>query len=192
MAAASKKTSVDEIADMIGRAVGHSRAVELVIAAAAHVGCEGPDFHPIEVMKILSELGNGTGIVAIAARFAQSRNSINTPPQATQTPAVSIRPRESIPAREVIEPREIRPTERQSRTAFTLDNIADKLAPTLGREKANSIVTRTATKLSLGHSLDITGVMAILESIAKEPGLTGVAARFAKVALLLDTGDTRK
>jgi hypothetical protein len=66
------------------------------------------------------------------------------------------------------------------------NDLIDKLASSVGIDKANEVVDHTATRLGLGAGeLDRDGVLKLLEALAQEPGLVGTVARFMKVRVIL-------
>jgi hypothetical protein len=58
--------------------------------------------------------------------------------------------------------------------------IASMLARSLGAEKSASAVEEAALQLGLLTNLDRQQALRVLELIAQQPGLVGIAARFAK------------
>jgi hypothetical protein len=68
--------------------------------------------------------------------------------------------------------------------------LAALLSQNLGMEKALDLVGSAAKELSIGAELSMEQGLEILERIAVQPGLVGIAARFAKSRVLLRWGDT--
>lgn len=68
--------------------------------------------------------------------------------------------------------------------------LAALLSQNLGMEKALELVTAAAKELSFGAELTMEQGLEILERIAVQPGLVGIAARFAKSRVLLRWGST--
>jgi hypothetical protein len=66
--------------------------------------------------------------------------------------------------------------------------LASLLSANLGSEKANELVGIAAGELQLGDPLTTTQCLDVLERIAGQPGLVGIAARFAKSRVLLRWG----
>lgn len=54
------------------------------------------------------------------------------------------------------------------------------LSRSLGEEVAAAAVRRVADSLRLGSELTLPEALLVLETMANEPGLTGIAARFTK------------
>ena len=67
-----------------------------------------------------------------------------------------------------------------SPTTYDHDAVARMLAQSLGQQKAAEVVRAAAGKLGMGERLEHAQVTALLEHVAHEPGIVGVAARFAK------------
>lgn len=63
--------------------------------------------------------------------------------------------------------------------------LAGLLSQNIGIEKASDLVSSAANELSFGDKLTVHEGLAILERIAEQPGLVGIAARFAKSRVLL-------
>lgn len=68
--------------------------------------------------------------------------------------------------------------------------LAALLSQNLGMEKALDLVGVAAKELSFGAELTMEQCLEILERIAVQPGLVGIAARFAKSRVLLRWGNT--
>lgn len=66
--------------------------------------------------------------------------------------------------------------------------LAALLSQNLGMEKALDLVGAAARDLSYGSELSMEQGLEILERIAVQPGLVGIAARFAKSRVLLRWG----
>lgn len=65
-------------------------------------------------------------------------------------------------------------------------DLAALIAPNVGNEKASSAVDAAVRKLGYqATGLNQDQALSVLETIAQEPGLVGIAARFAKSRLHL-------
>jgi hypothetical protein len=62
----------------------------------------------------------------------------------------------------------------------TRSDVAAMLSRSLGEEAAAIAVGKVAQSLGLGHEFSRDAAMRVLEVLANEPGLVGVAARFSK------------
>lgn len=72
---------------------------------------------------------------------------------------------------------------------FTERELAEHLASALGETKALEVVRAAVGALGLpGDALDREQAFAVLDTIAKQPGLVGVTARFVKSRLILSHG----
>jgi hypothetical protein len=58
--------------------------------------------------------------------------------------------------------------------------LADMLGRSLGNDKAAATVALAAQQLGLGMHLNRHEALNVLEHIAQQPGIVGIAARFAK------------
>jgi hypothetical protein len=64
--------------------------------------------------------------------------------------------------------------------------LVKQLAASLGYEKAEEVLTSTASQLGIAADpLNKTETLEILDQMLKTPGLVGVVARFVKVRVLL-------
>ena len=63
--------------------------------------------------------------------------------------------------------------------------LASLLSQNLGTEKAQELVGVAAQELGFGDPLSTPCCLEVLERIAAQPGLVGIAARFAKSKVLL-------
>jgi hypothetical protein len=66
--------------------------------------------------------------------------------------------------------------------------LASMLSHNLGIEKAKELIGETADQLGLPDELTNEQCLEVLEKIAAQPGLVGIAARFAKSRVLLRWG----
>jgi hypothetical protein len=64
-------------------------------------------------------------------------------------------------------------------------HLAELLAPTLGWEKSSEVVESAAIRLGLspGRALRVDQALAVLDELARTPGMVGIAARFARSRL---------
>lgn len=68
--------------------------------------------------------------------------------------------------------------------SITTARIAELLAPTLGLEKSSEVAEAAAAKLGFSTgSLTMAQTTAILDDLARTPGMVGIAARFARTRL---------
>jgi hypothetical protein len=58
--------------------------------------------------------------------------------------------------------------------------LVEMLGHSLGAEVAEAAVQRAARELSLGPRISRAQALMVLEVVAQEPGIVGIAARFAK------------
>ena len=58
--------------------------------------------------------------------------------------------------------------------------LADMLGRSLGADKARETVNAAATQLGIGEDLQRDEALRLLERVAQQPGIIGIAARFAK------------
>lgn len=65
-------------------------------------------------------------------------------------------------------------------TTKTRADVTAMLSRSLGEEVAAAAVVRVAEAMGLGNELSVDAAMRVLETLANEPGLVGIAARFSK------------
>ena len=67
------------------------------------------------------------------------------------------------------------------------------LAGSLGREAADAMVVKVCRELGLDTThFTVESALQVCERIAQEPGLVGIAGRFAKMKLILAWGAPKK
>jgi hypothetical protein len=122
-----------------------------------------------QVIAVLDALAAAGQLVGLAARYAKLRLDRFTPrPFAAQSaPPIATRPVSSRPSP-------------------MTDELFALLAPSVGEEKAREAIAQTASSLHL-PSTDLTRAhaLAIMEELAKSPGLLGVAARLGMARFVL-------
>jgi len=73
------------------------------------------------------------------------------------------------------------------------ESFVGYLAGSLGREAADGIVVKTCRELKLDPTrFTVESALQVCELIAQEPGLVGIAGRFAKMKLILAWGAPKK
>jgi hypothetical protein len=70
-------------------------------------------------------------------------------------------------------------------TGHSYAELAALLSQNLGTEKATELVVHAAKELTFSEPLSTSQCLEVLERIAAQPGLVGIAARFAKSRVLL-------
>lgn len=154
-----------EIALLLASAVGEEKSAEIVIGAARALGFSGKTFTIPETKAIFERLAEAEGLVGVAARLAIRRGDLDV--LVATTP--SGRHRIDTPPR-----------------AARVD-VAARLAPSLGEEKARDAVETAAKRLGLDpRRLGRDDALAVLDELAKEEGIVGVVARFAKERFVLE------
>lgn len=180
--------SKHEIVALLSPALGVEKS-DQVVSAAIDVLELVPDALTIDdVRRILDALGRGTGLVAIAARLSRHR-----------APLLSEREDEADPFEADPPPREeSRQAGRSSTPAdprsVTLhqDELVALLTPTLGHDKARTLVRETASALgNMPPVLSMGQASRILDRLSSSEGIVGAAASFAKVRLLLRAGSRK-
>jgi len=76
---------------------------------------------------------------------------------------------------------------------YSRDAFVHYLEGSLGRDAANSVVVSVCRELRLNpNQFTLETGLQVCERIAQEPGLVGIAGRFAKMKLILEWGGTKK
>ena len=164
MADAGRTIAKGELTRLLASALGREKGDELVSAAAHALGFPGPAYSPEEARAIFAHLATIDGLIGVIARFALSRGEVDA--LAEHAPPSSGEEVEAAPAE-------------------TID-LLPLLAPALGTEKARDATTAAAHRLGLdARSLSREQAMAVLDELAREGGIVGVVARFARSRLVL-------
>ncbi|MEO8876317.1 MAG: hypothetical protein ABI461_12080 [Polyangiaceae bacterium] len=79
------------------------------------------------------------------------------------------------------------PPSRSPTGPLSVEEIVAFFMSSVGEEKARDVVHAAVVQLHLAHklTLDRTDALALLDHLAADPGIVGVAARFAKARTLL-------
>lgn len=171
MADTARRITRDELARLLASALGQEKADEVVTSAAHALGFAGSSHTIEEARAILERLATTEGLIGVVARFALSRGDVDA--LVESAPASEARPSAS-PERPSKSPR-----------ADVVD-LLPLLAPALGTEKARDATTAVATRLGLdARCLTREEALTVLDELAREGGIVGVVARFAKARFLL-------
>lgn len=177
--------------------LGEEKSAEVVTGALAKLGLDGPALEPPQVDAVLDLLASEPGLVGVAARVAKQRSRVfSDDPNASLTLDSSLRrslfprtvdPRmyeSSLAVPPSIPPPAPLPGERER---VRVRDLVRMLATGIGDSKAEEVIRSVLARKSLDESnLTREAALGILESLAKEPGIVGVTARFAKARMLLD------
>jgi len=159
--------TLDELVAKLSPAVGREKVQEAVSSAVATLGSFDAD-------AVLNVLAGNPGVIGIAARFARSRGLSGA---ASPAPAVPPAP----PSR-----RRIGVDEPDADSTIRWRSIVDLLSPSLGEEASENLVVAAMRRCSIeDDDLDRGQSLTLLETLASEPGLAGITARFAKARLIL-------
>jgi hypothetical protein len=169
----------DALADLLAPALGRERSADLVAATASRLGLTSARLDDKAAMSIIDELSEGSGLVAVSARFARARMGhrraavkISSLPPLRAPP-----PKTSLPATAA---------EKQSRRrTWQFSEIVFLLANALGRERGEELVKTEAARLNLREPLETDDVLRLLGALSQSAGLIGTVAQFAKSRLML-------
>lgn len=143
---------------LLSPALGAAKAHEAVSAAIRAAGVTNETFDAVSARRILERIAREDGLLGVTGRVALSRLEGSRPSSANP-----------------------RATKKRQSLGF----VSGLLAATLGDERAGTLVREHARSLAFGEDIDLDQALALLEEIAKVPGVTGIAARFAKTRIHL-------
>jgi hypothetical protein len=153
-------------------ALGREKSHEAVTAAASTLGT-------FDAEAVLNFLQDSEGVVGRAARFVSSQARPHGTP--TRSPTGG---KEAVLRRQPKPPSTASP--RDADRIMAVEAIVALLAPTLGEEAADSRIRTAMHQAGVqGNELSIPTTLHLLERLAAEPGLVGIAARFAKARIIL-------
>jgi len=163
------------LVSLIAPALGKEKGEELISAAARSFGYSTDTLDIERALQILGSLESNPGIVGVAARFAKSRllSRTNQSSSSIQLPAIDAPAERAEPVQKGV-------------ARLPAREIVKLLAATLGTEKARETLAAALAHFQLADGpLDQTQTLALLDHIAKEPGIVGTVARFAKARVIL-------
>jgi hypothetical protein len=183
-----------ELVLALAPSLGEEKSSDVVTAALAKLGFEGAVLEPAQVDAVLDLLASERGLVGVAARVAKQRSRVfSDDPNLTSSGDSSSASRRSLWPRatdgRVYESSSSLRAPSMPPSAPTKVRVKDltrMLAATLGDAKGEEIVRATLARLSLTEP-EVTRdeALEVLEILAKEAGVVGVTARFAKARMLL-------
>lgn len=144
--------------ELLTSALGLPKAREVVADTLAALQISDEQLDLPGARRVLEHVSRADGLVGVAGRVALTR----------------LQGRRAAPG-----------TMRRPSPKRSLVVVAGLLAPTLGEERADVLVRDLAKTLALGEEIDLEQALALLERVAQMPGVTGIAARFAKTRIHL-------
>jgi hypothetical protein len=174
------------VTEMLAPTLGWEKSMDVVGEAVARLELPAEAMSREQTIQLLGELGRTEGMVGIAARFARSR--LDGPRAAPPVCMVEASPPPSVRGREARAVTVDAPpsTRRAAEVTVTAEEIASLLAGAMGAEKALEIVLGAVRRLGIApERIDRLHAMALLDLLAREPGIVGLAARFTKARLIL-------
>jgi hypothetical protein len=149
------------LSSLLSAALGDERAMTVIADALVTHGVEGELFDGEVAKQILTFISAQDGLVGITGRVALSRFEFGTHTSGKTSGRVATKDRRK------------------------LSLIVGLLTPTLGEERADTLVRETARAMKLEDSIDFDQALALLEQITHMTGVVAVAARFAKTRIHL-------
>jgi hypothetical protein len=135
--------------------------VELTVRQAAEALSLAAPFTPHEADEVFDRIIVMGGPVAAAARLVRARGAL-----------AASAARGSLPSLNAV-------------VVVSRAELAQLLAPSLGIEASETLVAKFSERVGFPVKGDRDGALKVLELMACESGVVGVAARFAKVKLIL-------
>ena len=160
MAPAVALITVDEVALRLGPIGGGVRGEDAVRKAAEALGLRGP-FSPAEAEMVLERLVVMGGPAGTAARLARAKSGLDASAS-----------RGSMPSFAAV-------------SVVSRADLVELLSPSLGVEASETLVARFSERVGFPLAGERDVALKVLELMACETGVVGVAARFAKVKLIL-------
>ncbi len=149
-----------DLEGLLSSALGGAKAKEVVSTTVTGLRLGTGALDAASARRVLEQISLADGLIGIAGRVALTRLEGSRSPSGTRA---SVLPK----------------------IKRSLVLVAALLAPTLGGERAGTLVREAATSLNLGSDVDLDQALVLLEQIARMPGVTGIAARFAKTRIHL-------
>jgi hypothetical protein len=172
----------DSLADLLAPALGREQSAELVAGAAARLGLLSARFDDIAAISIIDQLSEGSGLVAVSARFARARMVHR---RTALPPKISSLPPEWIPRAKPYPPAAAAADRPSKRRTWQLSEVSGLLANALGKERSEEIVIAEAERRKLSEPLETEDVLRLLGGISESGGVVGTVAQFAKSRLML-------
>lgn len=196
------RISLKELTAAFAPTLGEERSNELLSETVRALRIAQDPLEDDQAIALFEHLSRTPGVVGIAARLAHRRFQRERIEGSATQDAIEARAALSSARRAlqpvVTESRRIvvgPPSSRHERHEKTAEepssdrriepsSLAALLAPTVGEEKAQELVARGMADAGVTQLTRDTA-LALLEKLASDSGIVGVAARFAKVRFLL-------
>jgi hypothetical protein len=173
--------TLERVVELLAPALGSEKSESLVVSTARELRLDTRRLTVAQIVQILETLGTVAGVVGVAARFARTRllapgRKHSVAPSASRSAgSASVDPASRKREANRIEP----------------SAIALLLAQTLGTEKSRQIVDAAVITIGATNGpLEEEQALAVLDVLAKAPGIVGIASRFAKARLILGRDQT--
>lgn len=186
-------SSRQEAIGLLAPALGEEKAREVVATAARALGVDGDEWTTAAMRSLFELVAKEPGLVGITARVVTRRIRLGgaspgfTDHGATPMPT----PGAFGPTHAPAPPPPFTGAvphagpEVAATASKPWESVSDLLVQALGPQGARTAVEHAVHALGLGRTLTYGDALKVLEHIAREPGVTGIAARFAKTRLHL-------
>lgn len=165
--------------ELLAPTLGWEKSSEVVSVALSKRALPHGELTMDEAAALLDDLATRAGMVGIAARYAATRlQSQRGAPVSMGRPSASERP--PPPSGNTPSSSRARPV------SLDMREIVDLFASAMGRDKSHEVVASAAKRLGLpSDRLDKAQALNLVDQLAREPGVVGLCARFAKARLIL-------
>jgi|LNFM01.1.fsa_nt_gb hypothetical protein len=183
--AGGKRWSLDSLVSMLAPVVGAERARASVLSALASLRLPESAIDEGDARRVFQFLLGAGGLTGVAAHRVLSTMSSGDSPAASSSASVmrAVVNSDFTPPRAVSAVNAMQST--TSGPSVTRAQIVELLEHAVGRAVAETAVNRASSAAGFGPSGSVQSAMKVLETIAQEPGLVGITARFAKARLAL-------
>lgn len=152
--------TIEDLVAQLGAEATVLRGEDALRRAAEALGLR-PPFSASEAELVLDRVVAMGGPAAPAARVARARGAFAASTHRGSMPSIS------------------------AQSLVSRGEIVELLAPSLGVEASETLVARFADRVGFPLTGERDVALRVLDAMAREPGVVGVAARFAKVKLIL-------
>lgn len=180
-----------EAVGLLAPALGDEKARQVVASAASTLGIDGDEWTTAAMRSIFEHIAKEPGLVGLTARVVTRRLRPGGGTGFTEHSGAAVAEKSAGPPQDGAPPSSStsaasHPGTEVVRTAGKpWESVSDLLVHALGVAGARSAVENAVHALGLGRSLTYGEALKVLEHIAREPGVVGIAARFAKTRLHL-------
>lgn len=177
---------VMKLVHALAATAGAERSRDAVHAGIEALGLPDDVLSKAQALALLDHLGQQEGIVGITAGFVKVRVEGGRSLPSTAPPPPESSPPPSSGRVSLVDIEPLPPPDAPMAPVFSRRMLVSLLTGTVGRSVAEREVNQTADRLGLPvGAMQREQALELLESLAEQPGVVGITARFAKARLLL-------